>query len=412
MLVTDTPAGRVSRADLMRETKSDPAMIERLVQIGVLHPDEDGMFSHGDIQRVFVAAAYVAGGIGLELLEEHIRGRRMTFAYVDRIYPEPSTRSGRTVADLEAQLDAPGVVGDLCLALGLVRPDAEHELTVVEEALLRDFVASWRASRDWPESMYRAARLVGDATRRIVEGWVGIFSSTIALTPDRSSGMTVDEIAPVVMEPGARLAELIRPMTEWLIDRNMERALNALNIDTMERALEAQGLRPATPEIPPAIVFADFSGFTRMTEERGDETAARQAAALSTLAAHVAADGGGRLVKELGDGVLLRFPDAPSGARAALAIRDATARSQLPAVHVGLSAGTLVERDGDYYGRTVNLAARLSSAAASGEILVDDVTAALLPPSQVTPLGSRELKGIPRPVSVYRLTVDTPGVRP
>jgi class 3 adenylate cyclase len=404
---------RLRLLDLAREAGVDQARIDRLVRGGILHPDADGTFSPGDVQRVQVAGAYEASGISLELLEEAILERRMSFENVERIYPEPSPRAGVTVAQLEETLELPGVVRELYLALGLAQPDEAHELSIADERLVRDFVTVWRDSRGWPDSMYRAARLAGEPVRRMIDGWVGLFSETIGVPPPEAAGMELEELIERVIEPGARVAGMIRPTAVWLIDRNLERALNALNIESMEGSLEARGVRPPMPEVPPAVVFADLSGFTRLTEEVGDAWAATEAARLSTCAVAAASRSAGRLVKELGDGVMLVFPDAGSAAEGAVLLLRSAAEAGLPALHIGIATGPLVERDGDYYGRTVNLASRMSAAAAAGEILVDEPTRDRLGAAHAAePIGTSDLKGIATAVPLYRLAVDTDGGRP
>jgi adenylate cyclase len=150
-------------------------------------------------------------------------------------------------------------------------------------------------------------------------------------------------------------------------------------------------------------MFADLSGFTRLTEEQGDDTAARFAAGLARVADRIAGEHRGRLVKQLGDGVMLAFQHVGDALRAAFALRASAADSGLPDLHIGIAAGPVVERDGDYFGRTVNLSSRLSGVAGPGEVVVDAVTASHAPDVTVSPLGARELKGLPRPVPVFRL---------
>jgi class 3 adenylate cyclase len=400
---------RLSAAGLAKEARVEPSRVEQLTQIGVLQPGPDGSFDRADVQRVEIADAYEASGIEIGLLAQAIAEDRMSFAFTDRIYPIPSPLAGLTVAGLEAELGEPGLVTRLYTAFGLAVPQPDRELRADDVTLIRGMVAAWRPSRDWPDPMYRAARLAGMGIRRAVEGWAALFAETIALPAAESADMTRAEYTPLVLEPGARLAQLMHPSMLWLADRNMERALNALNVETMEAALDARGLRRRAPTAPRVVVFADLAGYTQLTEEAGDELAARHAARLSTLAAQATAEHGGRLVKELGDGVLLVFPDVLSATRAVVALRMSARDEGLTALHVGISAGPIVERDGDVYGRTVNLAARLSAAAEAGDVLLTDAVAHELPDGvPAASLGKRVLKGIPAPIIVYRLAVDSP----
>src|SRR4029450_11827146 len=81
---------------------------------------------------------------------------------------------------------------------------------------------------------------------------------------------------------------------------------------------------------------------------------------------------GGRLVKLLGDGALLRFPDPMAGVEASLDLIEAMRREGLPTAHAGIDVGPVVERDLDVFGRTVNLASRIAEAAGPGGVLVGD----------------------------------------
>jgi adenylate cyclase len=107
----------------------------------------------------------------------------------------------------------------------------------------------------------------------------------------------------------------------------------------------------------------------------------------------------GKVVRWLGDGVMLFFREPASAVRAALEMMDAVAGEGLPSTHVGVSAGPVVIRGGDYFGRTVNLASRIADYARPGELLVSQevVDAVELPDVEFTALGPVELKGFSTP---------------
>jgi adenylate cyclase len=396
--------GSLSEAELVRRAATTPERIQTLVQIGVLRPDGSGRFDSPDIQRVQIAAAYEAGGIELEQIAEAIRERRMTFEYSDRIYPEASPPSGRTVGQLAGELGTHGdLLPDLFTALGLPRPTPDRPLTEADEQVLPAIFQAWGGDEMSSDATLRAARLLGDPMRRAAEGWVDLFMEAISLRPEDRATMTLDELAPRMFEPAMRVAQLFEPMAVWLLRRHLERALNALNIEMMERGLEAQGLKPRLDRDPPAIVFADLSGFTQLTEEQGDELAVRHAATLSRLAVTAAAVHDGRLVKQLGDGVMLAFERVAPAIEASLDLRTAASDAALPPLHVGVSAGPVIERDGDYFGRTVNLAARISGAAGPGEIVANQTAADVAGQFSVEALGRTKLKGLPVAIPLFRL---------
>jgi class 3 adenylate cyclase len=377
--------------------------VDALVAIGVLRPAIDGSFVAGDLQRVQIIDAYERGGVSLDLVERAIREGRMTFDATDRIYPPASPPSGRTLADLEAELDlGPGVLPQLFLALGRPRPDPDRPLTLADEQGLRMLVQAWTAPVLGGEPLNRAARLLGESARRIAEGWINLFIEALALPPEVGARMTVDELRPRMIEPAAAIAQALQPALAWSLAYHMEQKLNEVNIEGMERALEADGIRPPADREPPAILFADISGFTQLAEERGDDLAVGHAASLADLALVVAADHDGRFVKQLGDGVMLVFARAGDAADASLGLLDAAREAGLPALHIGISAGPFIERDGDYFGRTVNLASRLSGVAGPGEVVMNQA-AADAAGRPVVAQAPASIKGLPTAIPVFRL---------
>jgi len=117
-------------------------------------------------------------------------------------------------------------------------------------------------------------------------------------------------------------------------------------------------------------------------------------------------DVGGRVVKLLGDGVLLRFEGAADAIRSVLRLVADVEAAGLPQAHAGIAAGLVVVRDGDVYGGTVNLAARLAGQAGPGQVVVDEGAVIALPAGTATfaPLGRVTLKGIPGEVGLWLAT--------
>ena len=154
----------------------------------------------------------------------------------------------------------------------------------------------------------------------------------------------------------------------------------------------------------PAICFLDITGYTRLTQERGDEAAADLATTLATLVQRSSVQHGGKPIKWLGDGVMFFFPDPGPGVRAALEMVDALAAAGLPPAHVGLHAGPVLYQQGDYYGQTVNLSARIADYARSGEVLVTQAVADASKEEGIAfaDVGAVELKGVSGAVHLLR----------
>jgi adenylate cyclase len=151
------------------------------------------------------------------------------------------------------------------------------------------------------------------------------------------------------------------------------------------------------------MCFLDLTGYTQLTEERGDEAAADLAARLAGLVRRSAQEHDGLPVKWLGDGVMTYFRAPADAVLAALEMAEVVVRQGLPPAHVGIHAGPVVVQDGDYFGRTVNLAARIADYARPGEVLVsrEVVEAAGAGPARFTEIGPVELKGVSGTLRLY-----------
>ena len=112
---------------------------------------------------------------------------------------------------------------------------------------------------------------------------------------------------------------------------------------------------------------------------------------------------GGKPIKWLGDGVMFYFRDPGPGVESALEMVEEARRIGLPPAHVGLHAGPVLYQEGDYFGKTVNLASRIADYARPGEILVTQavVDASEHARASFTEIGPVELKGVSGPVNLH-----------
>jgi class 3 adenylate cyclase len=173
-------------------------------------------------------------------------------------------------------------------------------------------------------------------------------------------------------------------------------------LEDVESALEKAGLHRRLHR-PPAVCFLDLAGYTRLTEERGDQAAADLAARLARLVRRSSQEHGGTPVKWLGDGVMFYFREPGDAALAAVEMVEGVGRQGLPPAHAGVHAGPVVFQEGDYFGRTVNVAARIAEYARPGEVLVSHqvVDAAEGGTVAFTEIGPVELKGVSGPLRLY-----------
>ena len=299
------------------------------------------------------------------------------------------------------------LLGPVHAALGFAEPDSGAALTERDEETLIAFLDTWDLGSD--EVVTRAARIMGEAVRRAAEGWVDLFYEQVSDPVQRRSleaGLPVEAMIPQIVPAASRVADLAPRMLGWLLDRHLEQILHARNIESAEEQFIARGLAPPKPARPPAIVFADVSGFTRLTQAMGDQEGARMAVRLGELADAAARRHGGRLVKLLGDGALLRFDEPSDAVLAALDLVDDAPAAGLPPVHVGIHAGPLIVRDGDVYGHTVNVASRVGATAGPGEIVVTtEVVSHVSGSTPVTfeSIGPAVLKGVSEPLVLHRV---------
>jgi len=395
----------LSADELAHESEATPVLINDLVRIGALKPGPTGGFSSRDVARVRIAESHLGAGLTLDELERALAEQLFSFDYIDRFYMEPVARSTRTYAEFRADLGAVADdLGAIYAAFGLAEPQPESHLAIDEEEIVTAFFDTWGRVTD-REGLLRAARINGEPIRRLAEAIVALCYQTLA-TPHRDRNLALDELIRLVADPAARFAALQPRLIVWLERRHTEQVMHGINFTELERVFVARGWTPPRSADTPAIAFVDLSGFTTMTEEEGDELAAHVAGRLQNLAESVAQSHRGRVVKLLGDGVMLRFERSVDAVRATLDVVAAAPSTDLPMAHASVHAGPLIERDGDYYGHTVNLAARIVGHAGAGQVVVSDAVADGVTDDAIRfeALESVSLKGIANPVTLFLAT--------
>ena len=203
-------------------------------------------------------------------------------------------------------------------------------------------------------------------------------------------------------EATVAMVPLLDPALLSVYHAQSEHTWMANVVEAVEATLEQAGLHRSVGH-PPAMCFLDLSGYTRLTEERGDEAAAEMSAILGKLVQRSSHGHGGRPVKWLGDGVMVYFREPAAAVLFSLEMREDIPAADLPPAHAGIDAGPVIFQDGDYFGRTVNMAARIAAYANAGQLLVsDDVLQVTTDPGvEFVELGSVELNGVSRPVRLH-----------
>lgn len=397
---------RLSADELATWAETTVENVQVLAGSGALGPGDDGRFEPGDVHRIRLLDAFRASGIPLEALIAAQAGGQISFAFYDQLHRRPSPPSARTHAELLETIGPAraGLLRRWLASVGLAEPRPESHWPIDDEALLLETIDVLAAIEPF-EFALRVARLQGEAARRAAEGSLSAYGDWVAHETAAGRPLVQDEATGPRLRAWSRYARFAPTLGEWLQTRHLSSAIDAFSVDQTERFLEETGYIAPRTERPPAVAFVDVSGFTRLAEEHGDEVAARTATLFAELADRLAREHGGRVVKLLGDGALLQFPAAQAAVEASLAILAAMPGAGLPSGHAGVHAGPLVLRDGDVYGRTVNVASRIADAAGADELLASDAAAAHLPADrfEVQARGARRLEGVSRPVDVVRI---------
>ena len=392
----------LSKQDVADRAGVDPGYVDRLVALGILTPGSGETYSPGDVRRARWVQSFERAEVPLEGMATAVRDGALSFSYLDATAFDRFAGVSRTT--FRELSERTGVPMDLLLVVreahGFAEPMPddhvrEDELAVVPAIeLLLSFGMR-------PEAIKRLLRAYGDGLRRLVETETDWYRTEVEL-PLLEGGMTEVEMLAAQADVGSRISPLLDQVLVSIYHGQQEHAWSKSAVEDVEAALERAGLYRRVRR-PPAVSFLDLTGYTRLTEERGDEAAAELATRLATLVRGSSRDHGGQPVKWLGDGVMFYFPNPGEGVSAALDMVEGVAAEALPPARVGIHAGPVVFQEGDYFGRTVNIAARIAEVARPGEVLVSQevVDATDLDGVGVTAIGPIELKGVSQPLSLH-----------
>jgi len=372
-----------------------PEQVTAFVDLGILRPADDGSFSAGDVRRARVVEGLERAGLPLEAMAKVLEQGDLSFDFLDLpVYDRFSRLSDTTFQDLSARHGIPlELLTVMRETIGFARPRPEDP--VREDELRIASAIDLQLSRGFkPAVIERWLRVYGESLRRIAETEADWWHTEIE-APHLASGLDEAEMLEVAARSGDELTSVAQQALLAIYHAQQEHAWTDIFIADVESVLDRTGLRPRTETLP-AMCFLDISGYTRLTEERGDQAAADLAARLTGSVHQASERHRGKVVKWLGDGVMFHFREAGPAVLAALEMVEEVSRSGLPPARVGVHAGPVVFQGGDYFGRTVNVAARIGEYARPGEVLVsqDVVDVAALDDVDLTAIGPVELKGV------------------
>jgi adenylate cyclase len=374
--------------------------VRRLVAIGAL-PGEDGGLGPREVRRARLLHSWEAAGLSVETIVALVDRGALSLGFLDapvmatperldRSYEQLATDRGVPVAFLQA----------VHQALGFAPPDPGARAGEDDVAML-DLAELFRGAGVDDEATLRLLATYADSLRRIAKAEADYYEASIE-RPLRRRGLDEPRLIEFGTRLGDRAVALLERAIFMLYRRHREHVWTDHAINHVEEALERSGSRERVPQ-PPAICFVDLTGYTQLTEERGDQVAARVAGRLASLVNDISRSRGGRPVRWLGDGGMFHFRESRTAVLAGLDMVERAPAADLPPAHVGIHTGPVISQDGDVYGRTVNLAARIAAYARAGQVVVSEETAHRSGDHQLRlePLGAVDLKGVAEPLPLY-----------
>jgi adenylate cyclase len=377
--------------------------VRRLERLGLLEPQRhDGLFESAVVHVVRLMAAFERAGVSLDDVARAVATGELSFP-LGLFMPEP-VPTPLSFELLGAELERPPeLLRRLSRELGLA--PAEHDRLREEDAdMLRLVVTTLDLADD--EQLSRFARLYGGALQRLVASGLEFFDRTVRLPIEARDDLTNEEKDARVYGRAGLYTELVASIVPWLQRRHREHRVIEYIVEVTEEFLEERGISQRQPRRPPAIAFLDLTGYTALAEEHGDEAAAELAAGLAGVVNEAARAYGGRPVKWLGDGVMFHFTDPGQAILGGLDLVEQTERAIRVPARIGINAGAVVAQEGDYFGRTVNIAARIADYARPHEVLVSEEAKQSGSMAQVAfeLVGDVPLKGVSRSVRLHRAT--------
>ena len=376
--------------------------VRRLEQLGLLPAGEDGRFPSSGVHVVRLMFAFEESGLALEDVARGVEAGELTFP-MGLFMPEPVGLS-ETYKQLAARLDrSPELVRRLSTELGL--PPPPDDRVRAEDAEILSLVLT-RLDLAEDDELSRFARLYGGSVQRLVTAGLQFFERTVRQRVATFDHLSNEEKDRAVYDRAGPFTELVQGVVPRLQRRHREHAVLEYLVSVTETFMEERGITPRQPKQLPAIAFLDLTGYTALAEERGDEAAAELAADLAGVVQGAAQEHGGRPVKWLGDGVMFHFSDPAGAIVSGLRLIEETEQAMSVPARVGINAGAVIVQEGDYFGRTVNIAARIADYARPHEVLVSEEARQSAGDAGVAfeLVGDVPLKGVPRAVRLHRAT--------
>jgi adenylate cyclase len=375
-----------------------PATLRRWAQSGLI-PEVDGndVWTQAAVAHARIVARLRQRGHKLEHIREAGRQGRLAYGYIEEIFSAPERTTSLRQASRETGLDE-DLIKRCWMSLGLPAEGLERLGDDDVEALR--YVASVLESGFPLVAFLQLLRVYGQALAQIADAEVRLFHLYVH-EPLMREGVPGLEMAEEMEGLARDLLPLAAPLMDYMHQRYLGHFVEQDVVGHMESDLEEE---TALGRVRVAIAFADLAGYTRFTEEEGEEQALSSVERFVEGVSSTLPDDA-RVVKTIGDEVMLVGHDVH--ALVNWAVGFVSRWTERPDPRIGIHFGTALYRDGDYYGREVNLSSRLVARARGGEVLVSDsVVKAVRDPSlEFEAIGQVKLKGFDEPAPLCRATL-------
>ncbi|MHB1468386.1 MAG: MerR family transcriptional regulator [Solirubrobacteraceae bacterium] len=377
--------------------------VRRWVKDGLV-PQYDGRWTRAVASHVRLVARLRRRGHSLEEIREASQSGRLAFGYLEELLP--SSEGTHTLADA-ARITrlSPELIERVFAAMGMstLSPSSFSDEDLEMLRYMSDILA---VGLPLPAIM-QLARVYGQAIAQIADAEVRLFHLYVH-EPLMRSGVSGGEMTREMESMTRELLPFIAPLMTYLHARLLSYFVEQDVIGHLESDLDGDGGQEGRLLV--TIAFADLAGYTRLTEERGDAEAVRAverfvAAVGRTLPSDA------RVIKSLGDEVMIVAAEPLALAEWAVSFAtEADGVDGVPPPRIGVHYGGVLYRDGDYYGREVNQAARVVARASGGEVLVTRALVDAVSGAErlsFDRIGEVSLKGFTEPTELFSATRET-----
>jgi adenylate cyclase len=374
-----------------------PATLRRWARDGVV----PGVEGNGSWDSAAVAHARIVHrlrerGHPLDQIRAAGEQGRLAYGYIEVLFG--GDEGGRSVAEAaEATGLEPALIERFWSGIGL--PAARLERLTDDDLRALEYVASVLAAGFPLVAFLQLCRVYGQALAQIADAEVRLFHLYVH-EPLIREGVPGLEMAEQMESLAGDLLPLSAPLMDYVHQSFLQHFVEQDVVGHMESELDDEDF--ALGRVRVAIAFADLAGYTRFTEEEGEEEALSSVERFVEGVSNTLPDDA-RVVKTIGDEVMVVGTDIE--ALVDWAVGYVSLWGERPEPRIGIHWGTTLYRDGDYYGREVNLASRVVARARGGEILVTDSVTDAIPGSSLLSfeeIGQVKLKGFNQPRRLLR----------